>query len=275
MPFTFAHPAAAVPLRRLLGRAGVLSALVIGSMAPDLTYFVPFGVDRASTHSLAGVLWFCLPLGFLTYHIFNFLVRPVIYVLLPPSWRDRLAPLSDSPFQTRPPTWAVLVSIVVGALTHLLWDAWTHGDGFFVVNLPILQTRLGRFYGYRITLYKVLQHGSTLLGFVCLGLWVKKYWDSVAVRSATRFFPAVERLRVPVLLALVTVSAILGMTSGLAHGQRANGIHAFQLFLGYGVIRASSVCGGLLIALGALLRFHTPQWPVASPEPQKRPSRIP
>ena len=274
MPFTFAHPAAAVPLRRLLGRAGVLSALVIGSMAPDLTYFVPFGVDRATTHSFAGVFWFCLPLGVATYHIFNFLVRPVIYVLLPPTWRDRLAALLDNSLQPHSPTWAVLVSIVAGAFTHLIWDAWTHGDGFFVVGLPILQSRLGEFYGYQIYLYKALQHGGTLLGFVCLGLWVKKYWDSVTVRSTTRFLPSVERLRVPVLLALVTVSAIVGMTSGLAYGERASGIHAFQLFLGYGVVRASSVCGALLIALGVLLRFYTLQWPLASPEPPKRPSRI-
>ena len=153
----------------------------------------------------------------------------------------------------------MLVSIVVGALTHLIWDAWTHDDGFFVVSLPILQTRLGEIDGYQVYAYKILQHGSTFLGFVCLGLWVKKYWASVTVRSAPRILPSVERLRVPVLLALVTVSAILGMTSGLAHGERANGIYAFQLFLGYGVIRASSVCGALLIALGALLRFHTPK----------------
>ena len=122
-------------------------------------------------------------------------------------------------------------------------------------SLPILQTRLGEFYGYQVYVYKVLQHGSTLLGFVCLGLWVKKYWDSVTVRSATRFLPGVERLRVPVLLALVMVSAILGMAAGFARGERANGIDAFQLFLGYGVIRASSVCGALLIALGHCCGF--------------------
>ena len=126
----------------------------------------------------------------------------------------------------------------------------------------------------KFTLYKVLQHGSTLLGFVCLGLWVKKYWDSVTVRSATRFLPAVERLRVPVLLALVTVSAIVGMTSGLAHGERASGIHALQLFLGYGVVRGSSVCGALLIALGVLLRLYPAQRPFASPELLKKPSRF-
>jgi hydrogenase/urease accessory protein HupE len=63
---------------------------------------------------------------------------------------------------------------------------------------------------------------------------------------AAAAMPLVERLRVPVLLTLVTVSTVVGMTSGLAHGERANGIHAFQLFLGYGVIRASSVCGALI-----------------------------
>jgi hypothetical protein len=87
--------------------------------------------------------------------------------------------------------------------------------------------------------------------------------------------PSVERLRVPVLFALVTVSAIVGTTSGLAHGELASGIHAFQLFLGYSVVRASSVCGALLIILGLLLRFYMPQWPLASAEPPKRPSSIP
>jgi hypothetical protein len=53
VPFTLAHPAAAVPLLRPLGRRGLLSALVIGSMAPDLWYFVPFDVTRADSHSPA------------------------------------------------------------------------------------------------------------------------------------------------------------------------------------------------------------------------------
>lgn len=56
MPFTLAHPAAAVPLRRRLGRYGTLSLLLIGSMARDLAYFLPVGVSRAQSPALARAL---------------------------------------------------------------------------------------------------------------------------------------------------------------------------------------------------------------------------
>ena len=59
MPYPFAHPAAVLPLARLLGRAGSPSALAIGSMIPDAWYFVP-GLVRADSHGAAGLLWFCL-----------------------------------------------------------------------------------------------------------------------------------------------------------------------------------------------------------------------
>jgi len=55
MPLTPAHAAAVVPLWRLLGSRAVLSALVIGSMTPDFAYFLPLGVRRAESHSLAGL----------------------------------------------------------------------------------------------------------------------------------------------------------------------------------------------------------------------------
>jgi hypothetical protein len=71
LPFTFAHSAAAVPLRHVLGRFGVLSALVIGSIAPDLAFVLPIGVARLDSHSLAGLFWFCLPAGLLTYLLFH------------------------------------------------------------------------------------------------------------------------------------------------------------------------------------------------------------
>ena len=46
MPVTIAHPIAAIPLRRPLGRLGVLSALVIGSITPDVPFFLPFSLHR-------------------------------------------------------------------------------------------------------------------------------------------------------------------------------------------------------------------------------------
>ena len=86
MPYPFAHPAAVLPLARPLGRFAVPSALAVGSIAPDLWYFVPL-VGRPDSHSIGGLAWFCLP-------------------AVP--WR------------------AVIVSLLAGTLTHFAWDALTH-----------------------------------------------------------------------------------------------------------------------------------------------------
>ena len=71
MPFTFSHPAAVLPLLRPLGRFGSLSALVIGSMAPDFSFIVPMGLSRAQTHAPAALLTYCLPAGLLAYLVFH------------------------------------------------------------------------------------------------------------------------------------------------------------------------------------------------------------
>src|SRR6266511_5349257 len=142
MPFTLAHPTAAIPLRRVLGRASVLSALIIGSLSPDLGYFIPLGIHRAASHNLAGFFWFCIPAGFVGYLLFHVLLRPVGYYLLPPPLRDRLPLLPDGSWLPASPLWAVLVSLIVGAATHLLWDAFTHGNGFVVAEFPAFRALL-------------------------------------------------------------------------------------------------------------------------------------
>lgn len=48
-------------------------------------------------------------------------------------------------------------------LTHVVWDSYTHKQGFMVINFPIL-TDTFNVYGHQIPFYKFLQHGSTLLG---------------------------------------------------------------------------------------------------------------
>ena len=127
MPFTLAHPAAAIPLRRVLGSYAVLSALVIGSLTPDLSYFVPVRIPRGASHSPLALLWFCLPMGLSVYVAFHaFLKRPLVS-LLPSYLRRRLIPVVDHPGGLPAAPWAgVVVSLVAGATTHILWDAFTH-----------------------------------------------------------------------------------------------------------------------------------------------------
>jgi hypothetical protein len=109
VPYPFAHPAAVLPLIRPMGRLGVPSALVIGSMVPDAWYLVP-GLVRADSHSLAGMFWFCLPLGYLLYLLWN-------------------------GSRARAPLHAVAASLLVGALTHFGWDAVAHAYAWRGVNV--------------------------------------------------------------------------------------------------------------------------------------------
>src|SRR5262250_1484731 len=92
MPFTLAHPAAVVPLARLLGKKVVFSALVIGSMTPDFAYPVP-GLTRGPSHSLSGLFWFCLPVGLASYLLFHLLVKRPRAAALPRALREAVAPL--------------------------------------------------------------------------------------------------------------------------------------------------------------------------------------
>ena len=150
MPYPFAHPAAVLPLLRF----GVPSALVIGSLAPDLWYLVPL-VQRADSHALAGLLWFCLPAGVALYLLFHLLLKEPLIALL----SARLSTFACRGLPAR--SWgAVVLSLVVGIVTHFVWDEVTHSDA----------PRPG---------VNWVQHLNTLAGAAILAWWVWRKLRSV------------------------------------------------------------------------------------------------
>lgn len=211
MPFTFAHPAAAIPLHRRLGRFGVLSALAIGSLTPDLPYFLPLPVDRMESHSLAGLFWFCLPLGLSVYLVFHLLLKRPLLVLLPNALTCRIAPLActNSPLPNAP--WAgVMVSLLAGAATHLVWDSFTHERAPGVQILPFLRIYLFSVGEYHVHLFQVLQHASSVIGVGLLAWWSWRW-----LRSAPP-----HPLKPPLILSAqskaVVVVCLLGLSGSFA-----------------------------------------------------------
>ena len=155
MPYPFAHPAAVLPLVRF----GVPSALVIGSVAPDLWYLVPF-VQRADSHTLAGLFWFCLPAGVALYLLFHLVLKEPLIALL----STRLSTFACRGLPAR--SWgAVVLSLLAGILTHLLWDELTHS------NTP----RPG---------VNWAQHANTLAGAAVLAWWVWRKLRSVPAQPS-------------------------------------------------------------------------------------------
>jgi hypothetical protein len=159
MPLTIAHPAAVLPLRRL----GLpLTALIAGSMSPDLEHFFYFSPQSYVSHSLPGLFLFCLPAGALLLWVFQRLWLPAAALLIPLP-----AHLAEP---ERGSVARVGLGLLLGAVTHIAWDAFTHEYGFAVINLPILRSTLMDGTWHSMVVYKILQHGSSLLGLGILGL---------------------------------------------------------------------------------------------------------
>jgi hypothetical protein len=208
VPFTFAHPAAAVPLLRPLGRFGSLSALCIGSIAPDLAFIVPLNLERAQTHGLAALFLFSLPAGVLVYLLFHALLKAPLIALMPHGIAGRFG-------EAKREAWsAVLVSLLCGAVTHLLWDAFTHPGTAFVNALTVLQTELANIGGYRVYGFKVLQHGSSVLGLFLLGFWFVNWLRRTPVRTAPRERSLSPGQRIGALFVLAGVPLFIGLYAG-------------------------------------------------------------
>lgn len=170
MPFTISHAAAVILLNR---RGLVTSALVIGTMVPDLSYFVHLkGFNRDLGHSILGLFTFCLPVGIVILLVFQKFVKRPLFALLPPSHQQRLLPyLQGFPLKSWQIMIRSLLSLAIGTLSHLAWDSFTHNNGFIVKNAAALRQPIFELAGTKIFVFSILQHGSTVLGLVALVLW--------------------------------------------------------------------------------------------------------
>jgi hypothetical protein len=241
MPFTLSHPAAVIPLRRPLGRCAVLSALVIGSMAPDFAYFVGVQSLRANTHTLASIAWFSVPLGWIAYLGFQcVLKRPAIF-LLPRGFRARLdaAPKLQS-------FWPVTGCLAIGALTHIGWDSFTHDSGALVQRLPSLRHLWVELWGHPVGSYQILQHGSTLLGIA--GITPAR---EIGLPSSFE-----RRLRFWGRAVAGTFPVAVGLSVGFALAFPSCSVMSVAWFLAHVSVAALSTCILTLVILAGLLRVR-------------------
>lgn len=169
MPFTFAHPAITLPFKRYFPSKFSLTGLASGSLIPDFEYFLTMNMQSHFSHTFAGIVYFGLPLALLLSLIFHHIIRDTLIQNLPHLFRSRLKPfLGLNWFSYFKKNKTIMISsILIGALSHLFWDDFTHKNGFWVQHISILQNHLAIF-GVPVFYYKILQHLSTLLGLSAL-----------------------------------------------------------------------------------------------------------
>ncbi|MFH2050107.1 MAG: DUF4184 family protein, partial [bacterium] len=70
--------------------------------------------------------------------------------------------------------WAIIIiSVIIGILSHYFWDAITHAQGEIALLLPFLNNSL-EIFGKEIQITRLMQHGSTLLGAIAIVLFLTK-----------------------------------------------------------------------------------------------------
>ncbi|MFD3156871.1 DUF4184 family protein [Haloimpatiens sp. FM7330] len=172
MSFTLAHPAAVVFMKNKYFN---LSGLILGSMAPDFIYFILFNPSSNFGHTILGFMLLNIPLCFLLNFIYYKYIKDSFILNLPMCISKDYTWLIDIKNGVTNVKEAVIFtySSVIGMMTHVFWDSFTHKTGYFVLKLNFLRDNINLL-GHKIYIYKIAQHGGTLLGFVIILIFLHK-----------------------------------------------------------------------------------------------------
>lgn len=174
MPFTFSHPALILPFTYLPKRWVSFTGLIIGSLTPDFEYFLKMKIQGSFSHTLMGLFLYDLPFGVFLAFVFHRTVKNDLFQNLPMFFKARLSKFNRFQWVDYfKLNWIIVIfSILIGAFSHLLWDSFTHYDGYFVNLISTLKNKVELF-GFQFSIFNLLQHLSSLIGaiFIFLAFW--------------------------------------------------------------------------------------------------------
>ncbi len=88
------------------------------------------------------LLTFCLPVGLAAWALFQALIKQALVEVLPDRVYARLCAEHLGPRLGSVKAWFyAALAVLLGALTHIIWDGFTHEDGRGVRMLPVIGER--------------------------------------------------------------------------------------------------------------------------------------
>ena len=257
MPLTPAHAAAVVPFCRWKPYFW-LSPLVVGSMAPDFAYFVFLPESsRHLGHPPWGLVLFCIPAGLAVLYAFHrFFKRPLV-LLLPRPVRAKLWP-HCGPFPLAP--WRrlawICTLIFLGAVTHVVWDGFTHDYGWAVRDYPQLTAVIITVAGLKVRWFDLLQYGSSLLGLGLLAWWSWQWYRRAPAGRVPADSAFLRRARLAIAAAMIVFGTGVGTVCGLAHACHCPGSFDVKGFFAAAFITGIDAFGFALLVFVAALNVQ-------------------
>ncbi|MBS7334362.1 MAG: DUF4184 family protein [Weeksellaceae bacterium] len=185
MPFTLSHASIFLPFHKISGKYVSLTGLVVGSMSPDLEYFSRMKILATYGHDWLGALYFDLPLALIYCFIFQLFVRNILIEKLPIYFKSRCINFREFDWWNyfKNNWFVVILSIIIGTYSHLIWDAFTHEWGFLVNQISFLKS-VWVDVGFEVKGFKFLQHFSSVVGLCYILYWIHQLpISSIATKS--------------------------------------------------------------------------------------------
>ncbi len=204
MPFTFSHPAIVLPFYRLFRKWFSLTGLIVGSVIPDFEYFIRMDTQRTYSHSLLGMFWFDLPLAIAVCFIYHNLVRNTLVHHLPHMLRCRLIGFTKFNWTAffRQHWLMVVVSILLGTFSHLVWDHFVHERGYALQFNNFLQEHITDEPAFPVPQYNTVQFLSSLTGGIIIlyALYQLPVTDPIRKPFSIEFWALVAAIMLAVMI---------------------------------------------------------------------------
>lgn len=213
MPLTVSHPIAVLPLKNT---KLIFSALVIGSMSPDFLYFINFAPKGKYGHTVEGLFLFCLPVGIIVLWIFHHIMKRPLVQFFPIDHQKKLTHYAgDFKFGGFSRFILICLSILIGAITHIVWDGFTHEKGWVVEQVPPLtMTLISTPYG-DFKIYKFLQYLGHLFGFPLLIYFYYKWYEAAPSMDLSIIQAPSRRIKLLIMGLIISGSFLFALYYGI------------------------------------------------------------
>ena len=243
MPITVpAHQAVVLPLKLAWPRRVDATAMCIGSAAPDLGYVLGGG---GQTHSVFGLVVFAIPFTLIACQLLRWRAAQGVFGNFPDAGPFRLHSYRVL-VERRPGAGVTFISAVVGTVSHVVVDSFTHKWRWGANWLGLNETLFTVPWRGEVSGARVLQYlGHTVGSFVGVLLFayigrehlLERWYGIDAVRSA-RSFELSTRDRV---VFWSTTTGVTLVSTAIGMGAGANVVFAFLPAVTIGLLVAGCV----------------------------------
>lgn len=154
----------------------------------------------------------------------------------------------------------IILSILIGTATHLLWDTFTHRTSWIYENWAFLRNNFDLPAIGEMPMYKLLEYVSSVFGLVVVAVWIC-HWYRTTNASASSAAETEDTAQRRTFVAVLPTLAILG---GVLRAYHASGIHLeirpLVHFTTDFLISAITFFLLELLAYGIILRWQKPTY---------------